>query len=153
MRHDESKPITIIIAILTVLLILVLLVGCKTKTVYVPVEKTKIEYKDKIKIDSLIRYDSIFQDRYMKGDTVFQIKEKYKYIDKIKIVRDSVFKIDSIQVPYPVKGDTIEVNRLKWYQEACIWFTSLVLFALFAFLGIKYRSIIFSIIKKMFFHS
>lgn len=153
MRHDESKPITIIIVVLTVLLILVSLVGCKTKTVYVPVEKTKIEYRDKIRIDSLIRYDSIFQDRYMKGDTIFQIKEKYKYIDKIKIVHDSVVKDSIVQVPYPVKGDTIEVNKLKWYQEACIWFTSIVLLALATFLGIKYRSKIFSIIQKMFFHN
>ncbi len=57
--------------------------GCRSIQ-YVPIETVKIEYKDRLKIDSVIKYDSIFYDRYMKGDTVFLTKEKYKYLDKIK---------------------------------------------------------------------
>ena len=74
-----------------------------------PVETIKTEYKERLRVDSIYKYDSIFQDRYMKGDTVFLTKEKYKYLDKIKIVRDSVFRTDSISVPYPV-----EKNLSKW---------------------------------------
>lgn len=80
---------------------------------YVPVETVKIEYKDRLKIDSIIKYDSIFYNRYMKGDTVFLTKEKYKYLDKIKIVRDSVFRTDSISVPYPVEKQLSNWQKVK----------------------------------------
>ncbi|HCO68226.1 MAG TPA: hypothetical protein DIT04_10795 [Dysgonomonas sp.] len=90
--------------------------SCKTQTVYVPVETIKTEYKDRIQKDSVHLYDSIFVDRFFRGDTVFLTKEKYKYLYRDKLVRDSVFITDSIQVPYPVKGDTQYVNRLRWWQ-------------------------------------
>lgn len=86
--------------------------GCKSVQ-YVPVETVKIEYKDRLKIDSVIKYDSVYFDRYMKGDTAFIIKEKYKYLDKIKIVHDSVFKTDSISVPYPVEKQLSKWEKVK----------------------------------------
>lgn len=90
--------------------------GCKSKTVYVPVETVKTEYKDRVQRDSVHLYDSVFVDRVTKGDTVFLTKEKYKYLYRDKLVRDSVFITDSIQVPYPVKGDTEYINRLYGWQ-------------------------------------
>ncbi|WP_166786360.1 hypothetical protein, partial [Dysgonomonas capnocytophagoides] len=105
------------------------------------------EYRDK-----LIR-DSIFQKElvriYQKGDTIFKDSIVYEY--KNKFIKDTVNINDTIRVPYPVKGDTIEVNKLKWYQEACIWFTKLVLVALALYLGIKYRGKIFTFVRKMVF--
>lgn len=98
-----------ILCIVVLLIVLWLFTSCKSKTVYVPVETIKTEYKERLRVDSIYKYDSIFQDRYMKGDTIFFTKEKYKYLDKIKIVRDSVFLTDSISVPYPV-----EKNLSKW---------------------------------------
>ncbi|SBV91867.1 hypothetical protein [uncultured Dysgonomonas sp.] len=86
--------------------------GCRSIQ-YVPVETVKIEYMDRLKIDSVIKYDSIFYNRYMKGDTVFMIKEKYKHLDKIKIVRDSVFSTDSISVPYPVEKQLSKWEKVK----------------------------------------
>lgn len=138
-----------IICIVVLLIFLWLFTSCKSKTVYVPVESVKTEYKDKY-----IR-DSIFQKEliriYQRGDTVFKDSIVYKYKDKLKA--DSIFIHDSINVPlpYPVKGDTIYTNKLNWYQEACIWFTSLVLVALALYLGIKYRGVIFSFFRKLIF--
>lgn len=138
-----------IICIVVLLIVLWLFTSCKTKTVYVPVETVKTEYKDKY-----IR-DSIFQKElvriYQRGDTVFKDSIVYKYKDKLK--SDSIFIHDSINVPlpYPVKGDTVYTNKLNWYQEACIWFTSLVLVALALYLGIKYRGVIFSFFRKLIF--
>ena len=147
-----KKATKIQIAIIIVLLALLwLLTSCKTKMQYVPVESVKIEYRDKIQRDSIHLYDSIYFEKYLKGDTVFLTKEKYKYLYRDKIIKDSILKIDTIRVPYPVKGDIIEVNRLKWYQEASVWFTSIVLLALALYLGIRYRSIIFSFFKKLIF--
>lgn len=89
--------------------------ACKTKLVYVPVEKEtiKTEYIDQYMRDSIHVLDSIFI--FFKGDTVF--KEKYKTIYKEKIVKDSIFYRDSIlvQVPYPVI-EVKETNQLKNWQ-------------------------------------
>lgn len=138
-----------IICIVVLLIVLWLFTSCKTKTVYVPVESVKTEYKDKY-----IR-DSIFQKElvriYQRGDTVFKDSIVYKYKDKLKA--DSIFIHDSINVPlpYPVKGDTIYTNKLNWYQEASVWFTSLVLVALALYLGVKYRGVILSFFRKLIF--
>lgn len=122
--------------VLAVIIIIGLFISCKSKTIYVPVETIKIEYKDRLRIDSLIRYDSIFQDRYMKGDTVFQVKERYKYVDKVKVERDSVFKTDSIQVPYPVKGDPIPY--VTGWQNFQIWCGRILLLLLVGFFGYRF---------------
>ena len=146
MKKSERIYISICLFIIAMALI-GLFSGCKSKTLYVPVESVKTEYRDK-----LIR-DSIFQKElvriYQKGDTVFKDSIVYEY--KNKFVKDTVNLTDTIRVPYPVKGDTIEVNKLNWYQEACIWFTSLVLVALLLYLGIKYRGKILAFFRKMVF--
>lgn len=97
---------------IVILLLFIFISGCRSIQ-YVPVETVKIEYKDRLKIDSVIKYDSIFYDRYTKGDTVFLTKEKYKYLDKIKIVRDSIFRTDSISVPYPVEKKLSKWEKVK----------------------------------------
>lgn len=108
-----KKPIKgRIIFIILLCVVAYLMFGCKSIQ-YVPVEIVKVEYKDRLKIDSVIKYDSIFYGRYMKGDTVFLTKEKYKYLDKIKIVYDSVFRTDSISVPYPVEKQLSKWEKVK----------------------------------------
>lgn len=101
---------TIIIA-----LILSFLIGCKAKTIYVPVEsvKTEKEYIDKWHRDSIFLYKNKYV--YTKGDTVFIIDSVIHYRDKY--IRDSIFKTDSIYIdkPYPVV-EIKEVNRLENWQ-------------------------------------
>lgn len=126
---------------------ILILSGCSPKMTPYPVEVKKIEWRDKYIRDSIFEKEYI--NTYQKGDTVF--KDRYVYVYKDKIKNDSVYICDTIRVPYPVKGDPVEVNRLKWYQEACIWFTSLVLVALALYLGIKYRGSIISFFRKMIF--
>lgn len=84
---------------------------CKSKTVYVPVETVKTEYRDRITRDSVRLYDSIFIREA--NDTVRIERFKVVYRDKIK--RDSIFIHDSIQVPYPVI-EYQEVNKLHSWQ-------------------------------------
>jgi hypothetical protein len=64
-----------------------MLYSCKSVK-YVPVETTKIEYRDNIVRDSIFRYDSVFVKD--KGDTL--ILERYKYLYKNRIVKDSIFE-------------------------------------------------------------
>ena len=102
--------------IILVVLSCMLLYGCKTATVYVPVESVRTEYKDRIFRDSLFVHDSILVRTV--ADTVYF--EKYKTIYRDKLLRDSVFLTDTIRVPYPVEV-VREVNRLKGWQNFLLW--------------------------------
>ena len=97
--------------ILSVIFIFLFISCTSTKLVEVPVDKVRIEYRDRLKIDTIIRQDStIIKD---KGDTVFL--EKYKYIYKIKERRDTINLTDTITVVQKVEIKE-EVNYLHNWQ-------------------------------------
>lgn len=100
-----------LIIIGAVIAIFFLLISCKTKIQYVPVETIKTEYRDRLKVDSVHLYDSIYiRD---KGDTVFEYRYKYLYRDKL--LNDTVYVGSVVQVPYAVI-ETKTVNRLYNWQ-------------------------------------
>lgn len=107
--------------------------GCKTHTVYIPVESVRTEYKDRLLRDSVHLYDSVFVK--MKGDTI-RI-EKYKYLYRDKLLRDSVFVNDTIRVPYPVKVET-EVNRMSSFQSFQIWCGRILLLLIIGWVGVRW---------------
>lgn len=96
-------------------LLSILLLSCKAKTIYVPVEtiQKEKEFIDRWSRDSIYLRDSVYVER--KGDTLWL--EKYKTYYKEKIVRDSIFITDSIKVsvPYPVV-EVKEINRIRSWQ-------------------------------------
>lgn len=96
--------------IIAIVLFTLLLSGCKTRTIIQEVERIKIEYKDRLRVDSIYNSDTtlIFQ----KGDTVHF--ETIKWRNKYQFIRDSVLLVDSI--PYPV--EVVEyVNVLTKWQK------------------------------------
>lgn len=111
--------------------LIILLIGCivsvvlflsSCKTQYVPIETTKTEYKDRLRIDSIHLHDSIFVKQ--KGDTTWI--ERYKTLYKERLVRDSIYITDSIAVPYPVV-EYKEVNKLTSFQTVCVWLGKMLL--------------------------
>ncbi|MFV0468131.1 MAG: hypothetical protein ACK5MK_04285 [Dysgonomonas sp.] len=98
----------------------------------------KTEYKDRLLKGSVYIHDSMYV--YKNGDSLFYLMWNTEY--RNKFINDTGRIRDSIRVPIPVKVDTIEVNKLKWYQEASVWSTSLVLVELALYLLIKYSSFI-----------
>ena len=99
-----------------VILLLGFCCSCKTPQ-YIPVETTKIEYRDNFIRDSIFHYDSIYVKE--KGDTLFI--ERYKYLYRDKIVRDSIFKTDTIRVPYPVELIKEVKKPLSGWQNFQVW--------------------------------
>lgn len=86
-----------------------------TKFVEIPVDKVKIEYKDRIQIDTLIKNDSIIIKN--KDDTIYI--EKYKYLYRVKEKRDTINIVDTITVVEKVeviKG----INKLNGIQKLLI---------------------------------
>lgn len=98
--------------LLLVILLGIILSSCiTTKYVEVPVDRVKIEYRDRVSIDTIYRNDStIIREN---GDTVFL--EKYKYIYKVKELKDTVNITDTITVVNTVEV-TKEVNKLYNWQ-------------------------------------
>lgn len=94
----------------------ILLNSCtSTKYVEVPVDRVKIEYRNKVSIDTLYRNDSTVIRE--KGDTIFL--EKYKYLYRIKELRDTVNVTDTITIVNTVEI-TKEVNKLHNWQIGLI---------------------------------
>jgi len=102
-----------------------LMYSCKSVK-YIPVETTKIEYRDNLIRDSIIRYDSVHVKD--KGDTL--ILERYKYLYKNRIVKDSIFVNDTIHIPYPVEVVKQIKTPLSSFQNFQILCGRFVLFAL-----------------------
>lgn len=102
-----------------------MLYSCKSIK-YIPVETTKIEYRDNFVRDSIFRYDSVFVKE--KGDTL--ILEKYRYLYKNRIVKDSIFINDTIRVPYPVEVIKQVKAPLTSWQNFQIWCGHISLFVL-----------------------
>lgn len=94
--------------ILFLIIIPIILIGCKAKTV--PVKETQIEYRDRLKVDSIYNSDTTLI--YIKGDTVYN--ESVKWRNKFVMDTVSVIRIDSI--PYPVEVVKY-VNQLNKWQK------------------------------------
>jgi len=98
-----------------VILVALLLVGCKTKERVVTVEKVRNDttYITKHQRDSVWLHDSIHVTE--KGDTIRIEKWHTKYIEKA--THDTLYqhKTDSVPVPYPV--EKLVERKLSWWQQ------------------------------------
>lgn len=125
---------------LLIIMLLFIVTACTTtKYIEVPVEveTVRTEYVNRLYKDSIFVHDSI--DRYISGDTVYQLK--YSYIYKYMNRTDTLCKTDSIQVPVEIRTTEVkEVNHIKWYQ-------SLLMYLGIAFLAVlSYR--VYKLFKK-----
>lgn len=91
-----------------------LLSGCKSVQ-YVPVETVRTDsiYVDRYQRDSIYQRDSVFVNRWIAGDTIYQDKVVWKYVyrDMVKYDTVATLRSDTINVPYPV-----ECKLSKWEQ-------------------------------------
>jgi hypothetical protein len=96
--------------ILLAILVIFLLTGCKTKTVLVPVKETKIEYRDRLRVDSVYNRDTLHL--FTREDTVYL--QSIKWRERFRTDTLRIVKTDSI--PYPVEV-VREVNVLTKWQR------------------------------------
>ena len=90
-------------------LILLFATGCRSVQPVI-VEKTKIEYKDRLRVDSIYNRDTV--QIYGRNDTIF--KDVIRWRERFRLDTVSVVRIDSI--PYPVEVIQ-EVNKLTKWQR------------------------------------
>lgn len=106
----KTKTKKIIWAIILISgLILFFATGCRSVQPVI-VERIKIEYKDRLRVDSIYNRDTV--QIYGRNDTVF--KDIIKWRERFRLDTVSVVRIDSI--PYPVEVIR-EVNKLTKWQR------------------------------------
>lgn len=97
-------------------IILSSLAGCKSVQ-YVPMETVRTDsiYVDRYQRDSIYQRDSVFVNRWIAGDTVYQDKVVWKYVyrDKIKYDTVAILRSDTLRVPYPVEHKLTKWEQLK----------------------------------------
>lgn len=107
--------------ILPAILATILLVGCRTATDTVYVDRWRD--RDVVRVDSVYinNTDSVYIRQ--KGDTVFNTTVRIRYRDKIKIERDTVTKIDVV-----TKTETVIETK---YKKGIFYYSGIVAFILF----------------------
>lgn len=117
--------------ILTLGLILFFVTGCRSVQPVI-VERIKIEYKDRLRVDSIYNRDTV--QIYGRNDTIF--KDIIKWRERFRLDTVSVVKIDSI--PYPVEVIR-EVNKLTKWQRWRLTALNVLALIVVAYFVIKIR--------------
>lgn len=116
-------------------LVLLFFVSC-TKTLYVPVENTKIEYQDKIveSRDSIYLKDSVIV--FIKGDTVFKDRYKTKLVYKERIDTFTYIKVDTISKPVIIEKEK-KIGFVQQTINYISYFALIILIGILIFYFIK----------------
>ena len=97
---------------LMLLVLLLMLAGCR-KSIYVPVESVRTEYRDAVR--DIHTTDSVVDTRYVyvNGDTVVDYRDRIKWRDRE--VHDTIYieRADSVAVPLPVEKELSKWERTK----------------------------------------
>ena len=88
-----------------------LLPSC-TKHVYVPVENTRVEYRELHSIDTIALRDSVSLSEHRRGDTLVLERDRWRTIYRVRIRRDTIARTDTVTVPVPVAAPAKPSRRL-----------------------------------------
>jgi hypothetical protein len=127
-----NYKISIAIKIILIVLLLLIISGCKTKEVLIPTEKTVVEYRDQLRIDSVYNRDTLYL--FTKNDTVYL--QSIKWRERFKIDTVSVVRVDSI--PYPVEVIQ-EVNKLTKWQKIRLRLLNIIVIAIIIYVIIRIK--------------
>ena len=97
MMHEDNRWREVMVIIFLSLLALAL-TSCSPRVRLVPVERTHIEWRDRLRLDSIYVHDSIYLTERMAGDTIYKVKEVYRWRDRWRIDTINTGRIDSVHV-------------------------------------------------------
>ena len=127
-----NYKVSIAIKIILIALLLLIISGCKTKEVLVPTEKTVVEYRDQLRIDSVYNRDTLYL--FTKNDTVYLQSIKWRERFKVDTVRYE--KVDSI--PYFVEV-VKEVNVLTKWQKIRLQLLNVIVLIILVYVIIRIK--------------
>ena len=127
-----NYKVSIALKIILIALLLLIISGCKTKEVLVPTEKTVVEYRDQLRIDSVYNRDTLYL--FTKNDTVYLQSIKWRERFKVDTVRYE--KVDSI--PYFVEV-VKEVNVLTKWQKIRLRLLNVIILVIAVYVIIRIK--------------
>ena len=117
MKANRLSTWETLLVITAVALIGYALTSCSPKVRVVPVERTRVEWRDHLRLDSVYVHDSIYLTEKQAGDTIYKVKEVYRWRDRWRIDTINTGRIDSIRitevVEVPAKLTAWQTMRLK----------------------------------------
>lgn len=92
--------------IVIIIMYIVLVLCCSSCSTPKPVvlERTLHDttYIDRLRLDSVVRHDSIYFESIVKGDTVYRSKEITRWRDRVSIKHDTIYAVREKCVDIPV---------------------------------------------------
>ena len=91
------------------------LTSCSPKVRLVPVEHTRVEWRDRLRLDSVYLHDSIYITEKQAGDTIYKVKEVFRFRDRWRVDTVNTGRTDSITevVEVPAKLTAWQAWRLE----------------------------------------
>lgn len=106
-----------LLVIVAVALLGYFLTSCSPRVRVVPVEHTRVEWRDRLRLDSIYLHDSIYITEKQAGDTVYKVKEVFRFRDRWRVDTINTGRIDSVRVTdiveVPAKLTAWQAWRLK----------------------------------------
>ena len=121
-----------ILHVAILMVILLSISGCKPKQILVPITETKIEFRERFRVDSVYNRDTLML--FSQNDTVYL--QSIKWRERFMIDTVSVVKVDSI--PYTVEV-VKEVNKLTKWQQIRLSALNILLLIIVIYVIIKFR--------------
>ena len=103
------------------------LTSCSPKVRVVPVEHTRTEWRDRLRLDSVYVHDSIYLTEKQAGDTIYKVKEVYRWRDRWRVDTINTGRIDSIRVTEVVE---VSAKLTAWQSMRLKAFAPLLAIAL-----------------------
>ena len=127
MMHEDNRWREVMIIIFLSILTLALLTSCSPKVRLVPVEHTRIEWRDRLRLDSIYLHDSIYITEKQVGDTIYKTKEVFRFRDRWRVDTINAGRIDSVRVTEVVE---VPARLTAWQAWRLKAFAPLVTIAL-----------------------
>ena len=106
-----------LLVIIAVALLGYFLTSCSPRVRVVPVERTRVEWRDRLRLDSVYVHDSIYFTERMAGDTIYKVREVYRWRDRWRVDTINTGRGDSVRitevVEVPAKLTAWQAWRLK----------------------------------------
>ena len=121
-----------ILHVAILMIILLSISGCKPKQILVPITETKIEFRERFRVDSVYNRDTLML--FSQNDTVYLQSIKWRERFKVDTVRYE--KIDSI--PYFVEV-VKEVNVLTKWQKIRLQLLNVIILVIAVYVIIRIK--------------
>ena len=113
--------------VIAVALIGYALTSCSPRVRVIPVERTRTEWRDRLRLDSVYIHDSIYLTEKQAGDTIYKVKEVYRWRDRWRIDTINTGRIDSIRITEVVE---VQAKLTAWQDMRLKAFAPLLAVAL-----------------------